>query len=294
MGSGRWSGSDFNAYAARHTTGRTTAQVFSQDRIDQALDPLKFTMRESRDSEDNPQSNAIIIGLDITGSMSVVLDSMARVGLNTLVTEIYNRKPVTDPHIMCLGIGDIECDGSPIQATQFEADIRIAEQLRKIYLEGGGGGNDHESYALAWYLAAACTSIDCMEKRNKKGYLFTVGDECPTPRLLVRHIQRVMKVCPQTDLTGAEALEMARRKYHVYHVIVAEGSFARDNMERVRQEWTHLLGQKALVLTHHQNLAELIVSAIQVNEGASIDDVIGSWSGPAQDTVRRSLRQLRV
>ncbi|HAO33838.1 MAG TPA: hypothetical protein DCQ84_12920, partial [Candidatus Competibacteraceae bacterium] len=57
--------------------------------------------------------------------------------------------------------------------------IRIARQLRRLWLEKGGGGNACESYTLPWYFAATHTAIDCFEKRGKKGYLFTVGDEEP-------------------------------------------------------------------------------------------------------------------
>lgn len=62
----------------------------------------------------------------------------------------------------------------------FEADIRIARQLEKLWLEKGGGGNCCESYTLPWYFAALHTAIDWFEKRGQKGYLFTVGDELPT------------------------------------------------------------------------------------------------------------------
>ena len=80
-----------------------------------------------------------------------------------MVEEILARKPVSDPHILCMGIGDVLCDQAPLQVTQFEADIRIAEQLEKLWLEKGGGGNSCESYNLPWYFAAMHTAIDCFE-----------------------------------------------------------------------------------------------------------------------------------
>jgi len=43
--------------------------------------------------------------------------------------------------------------------------------MEKIYLERGGGGNNHESYAAAWLFGATRTSIDCFEKRGKQGVI---------------------------------------------------------------------------------------------------------------------------
>ena len=181
MGSGRWDSTTWASYSTRNVTNKTVHEIYDRRAIHPELDPKNIVVRESRDSVDNNNSNAIIIALDVTGSMSMVLHAIIK-KLNTLVTEIHSRQPVTDPHIMFMGIGDVRAgDRAPLQCTQFEADIRIAEQLKNIYLEGGGGGNDFESYALAWYFAAMHTSIDCFEKRNKKGYLFTIGDEGPTP-----------------------------------------------------------------------------------------------------------------
>lgn len=295
MGSGRWSDSDWRDYAARASYGsRSTHDIFNARGLDKSLDPRGVKMRESRDSNDNPNSTALIVALDVTGSMGCVLDAMARQGLNTLCTEVYTRKPVTDPHIMCMGIGDVEAgDRAPLQVTQFEADLRIAQQLEKIYLEGGGGGNSFESYALAWHFAARHTSIDCMEKRGKKGYLFTIGDEEPTPRLSARDIERVLGYRPQQDVRIDQLLTEVSRKYEIFHVVVEEGSHFRAAGPRVTEQWNRAIGQRALHLPDHTRLAEVIVSAIQINEGANTDDVVRSWDGSTAMVVARATRMMQ-
>src|SRR5271157_1484309 len=138
MGGGRWDDKTWKNYATTNNYDtKTKDEIFTSKKVAPELDPKGVKIRESRDSADNPKSNAIIVALDVTGSMGCVIDAMARAGLNTLCTEIYTRKPVIDPHIMAMGIGDVECDEGPLQVTQFEADIRIAEQLEKLWLEGG-------------------------------------------------------------------------------------------------------------------------------------------------------------
>ena len=147
MGSGRWDSSTWASYSSRNVVNKPVHEIYSRRGIHSDLDPKNINVRESRESSDNNSSNAIIIALDVTGSMSMVLNAIIK-NLNTLVSEIHSRQPVTDPHIMFMGIGDVRMgDRAPLQCTQFEADIRIAEQLQNIYLEEGGGGNQFESSA---------------------------------------------------------------------------------------------------------------------------------------------------
>jgi hypothetical protein len=292
MGHSRWSDDDWKGYSTK-TAAKSTAEIFSKSCIDKGLDPLGIKLRESRDSAANPLSNAIIVGLDVTGSMGYVLDTMARQGLKTLVTEIYDRKPVTDPHIMCMGIGDCEAgDRAPLQATQFESDIRIATDLEKVYLEKGGGGNNFESYTLPWYFAALHTSIDCFEKRGKKGYLFTVGDEEAPPRLRASDIARVLGDKPQSDLSSQDLLATVSRTYEVFHVVVEEGSYFRQRPARVLASWGALLGQRVLRLADHTKLAEVIVSAIQITEGADAGRIAASWDGSTGVVVAEAVKGL--
>ena len=59
--------------------------------MDKDLNPFGIAVRESRDSDLNPQSNAIIVGLDVTGSMGMIADALARKGLGTMVEEILAK-----------------------------------------------------------------------------------------------------------------------------------------------------------------------------------------------------------
>lgn len=299
MGQGRWDSSQWDSYSTTHVKGKSTRQVFSRGSIQSEMDPKNITVRESRDSDDNPNSTALIVALDVSGTMSSVIDSLARKGLNTLCEEVYDRKPITDPHIMCMGVGDADYgmsgsgygDEAPLQVTQFEADIRIAEQIQQIYLEGNGGGNGFESYHLPWYFAAMNTEIDCYEKRGKKGYLFTIGDEYPPDKLRAASIERVFGTSIRNDISTIDALAMAQEKYHVFHVVIEEGSHARSHSD-TKKRWQELLGERVISLADHEKLAEAVVSIIQVTEGANKDDVIDSWDGSTAVVVKQALGSL--
>lgn len=278
MGSGRFTANDWDRYASRNVTNKTATTgasgIYTSSSLAQSLDP-KGVNRESRDSVDNPNSTAVLIGLDVTGSMQHVLSAMMRTSLPTLAKEIYDRKPISDPHLAFMGIGDALCDRSPFQVTQFEADIRIAEQLKEIWLEEGGGGNGEEGYALAYYFADRHTSIDCFEKHDRKGFLFTIGNDGPTTKVSRRHAKEIFGDDISEDITGEALLKQVSRKYEVFHLHLTDSY----GSEQVFKKWRDLLGERAIKLTDHTKMAEVIVSLLQVLAGEDKDKVTKSWDG---------------
>ena len=296
MGGGRFSSSDWASYS--HSSGidsATTADHIYTKKASEVHDdflPINIKMRESCDSVDNPNSTPISIWLDVTGSMGSVLTSCAK-SLGTLFEEIYSRKPVSDPHIMFGGIGDVECDQYPVQVTQFEADIRIAEQMKDIYFERGGGGNSYESYSAAWYFCAAHTAIDSLIKRGKKGYLFTLGDEEPTHVLSKNDIKEFFGDDVQHDYSSKELYEMVSKKYEVYHLIIEEGSHCRYYGDKVRSAWTDIIGQRAIPVSDHTKISEIIVSILEVEAGKkNKEEVINSWDGSTSIAVAKAIKDL--
>jgi len=292
MGSGRWDPRQWARYSQAHIHNKSatkgTGGIYTSTSLKDLLNPYKV-IRESCDSADNPNSTPIIIGLDVTGSMTRVLDAMARQGLPTLAEEIYNRKPVSDPHIMFMGIGDAFCDRAPLQITQFEADIRIAEQLTDLWLEEGGGGNGSEGYALAWYFAAYHTKCDAINKRGKKGYLFTVGDDGPTPFITKEQIKHIFGDDVSEDIDAKALLQVVSRDWEVFHLTVEEGHTA---SEAVKNRWKQLLGERAVTLADHTKMGEVIVSLLQVLAGVDKDTVANSWDGSTAIVVRQAISDL--
>ncbi|MDX2027789.1 MAG: hypothetical protein SFW62_04055 [Alphaproteobacteria bacterium] len=286
MGGSRFSDSDWGSYSSTAKT-RTIHQTFARGSMKStndprtSFDPTTIAVRESRDSKENPNSTPIILAFDVTGSMGEIPYYFVKEALGKLMKEIYDRKPVSDPHIMCMAVGDARTDHAPLQVTQFEADIRIAKQLEDLYLEGNGGGNHGESYNLPWYFAATKTSTDSFEKRGKKGLLFTIGDEPPVMHLTKGQIREFVGGEASRDLTSEEILTMVRKQYDVFHIIVEQGAGLREYGEQaVVGGWSKLLGEgHVLRLSDYTKLSEVTISAIQVNAGADKDAVVKSWSG---------------
>jgi len=288
MGSGSWQASDWSSYSKTKST-QTRAQVFSQSGVHKEMDPLGVITRESRDSDSHLESNAIIVALDVTASMGHIPETMVKDNLGVLVNEILDRKPVNDPQIMFMGVGDAYCDRAPLQVGQFESDITMTHWLEKIYLEYGGGGNGGESYMLPWYFAGMHTSIDCFEKRKKKGYLFTIGDENFHPSLTKEQIKQFCGDDVERDMTAQELLTLAERTFNVYHLMVTESMSC---TQPIQDNWRKLLGERAIKLDDHKCLSEVIVSILQVNSGMDVDDVIKTWTGDTSLVVANAIKDI--
>ena len=289
MGQGRWDSAAFNSFQGAHTAGRTRAQVFTASSLPAQFDPSKFAVRESRDSAANPLSTPIQIYGDVTGSMGAIAERLIRRELDTVMQEIHRRKPVTDPHILVGATGDAFSDRGPLQMTQFEADVRLADQLKDIWLEGNGGGNEGESYLLAHYAAAMKVSTDSFEKRGRKGFLFTIGDEPAHRKLTKEQIKAVFGIDSERDLTAEDCLAMAARSTEVFHVVLKNVGYASGRLSRVLDTWKSLLGERVLVLDDETKVAETIVSTLQVMAGESVSTVASSWSGSTAVTVANAI-----
>lgn len=294
MGSGAWSSKDWKEYTRSkgYTDHSTVRDMYHAVTIKESMNPKNISFRESCDSEEHPESIPIILGLDVTGSMGRVLETVAK-KLNLLITEIYNRRPVKDPQVMIMAFGDVEYDRYPLQVSQFESDIRIAEQLHEIYFERGGGGNSGESYTLPWYFAARHTKLDSYEKRKKKGYLFTIGDEPYLNILSRKAVERFIGDKISEDLSANELLIEVSRQYEVYHLMIEEGDgMYADRAENVITSWIDLLGQRAVRVSDCTKLPEIIVSILELEEGKEAGKIIKSWDKSTALVVQNAIHGL--
>ena len=258
----------FSSRATRATSlgydTKSAQEIFTSKSINNAMDPSGIDVRESRDSEEHPNSLAIVLALDVTGSMGSIPHHLVKEGLPTIMDGII-QKGIKDPQMLFLGIGDHECDRAPLQVGQFESSDELLDKwLTDIYLEGGGGGNDGESYMLAWHLAANHTSIDCFEKRKEKGYLFTVGDEHTLKELPSHALKKIMGSSQADSTTAAELLDKAREQYNVYHLHVMEGCNGRR--QDVMDGWKQLMGEDNLILVEkHRDIPGIVADIVTKN-----------------------------
>lgn len=235
-------------------------EIFTQRTIHNEMSPRNAQLRESCDSSDHPESIAIILGLDVTGSMRSIPHQLVKDGLPHIMGNIIQRG-INDPQLLFLGIGDHECDRHPLQVGQFESSDELLDKwLTTVYLEGGGGGNEGESYHLAWYFAGNHTKIDCFEKRKKKGFLFTIGDEPCLKTLSRNSVENIMGNVHYDEISSVELLDNARKMYHVYHLHVKQGS--NGNSQKVMDGWKQLMGDNLIIVEDYEDISKIIPDLI--------------------------------
>ena len=224
MGSGSFTTTSFKAYSTSRgrtvdakgtVTSNSLQDFYTQTKIHKDLKPYKV-VRECCDSEEHPNTIPVIIGLDVTGSMGRACVKTAQ-SLNTIITSLYDK--FNDIEFMIMGIGDLAYDHAPIQASQFESDVRIAEHLDKVYMEHGGGGNGFESYTAAWYFGLHHTKLDCW-KRGKKGIIITMGDEPLNPYLPKYPLEKITGDNLEADVETKDLYELTKEKFDIYHIAI--------------------------------------------------------------------------
>jgi hypothetical protein len=283
--------------SARHATGRPhfghdhAVRTGKARGVHATVDPLKLKdgPRESRDSAEHPLSLPIAVIFDVTGSMGgipVILQEK----LALLMDVIIARANIADPQILVGAVGDSLCDRFPFQVGQFESDNRFDEQLRNLILEGGGGGQDMESYGLAYRFAARHTVTDAFEKRGKKGYFVTIGDEKPWPHVTAAEIEGIFGIAGQADEAVEDLIAKARERWELFHIFPTQA--AHGGNDAIKGRWRELLGERVIMLNEAELVCETIAGLVHMLETSHdldkvMDDV--GLKGARRDSVKNAL-----
>ena len=285
MGSGRYdSGTYTRSATLRASTGRKDFEYTeSATKVHPTLDPLRINSKpfgklESRDNEEHPNSTAVVISFDVTGSnrSNAVV---AQKKLNALMDGLAAVIP--DPQVAAWANDDWMVQGTRnlgavMQMAEFESDNRVDEHLRNIILVGNGGGNDHESYDAVLYGAAYKTVLDCIEKRGRRGYLFMYADE-PFPYTCdPKMIKDVFGDKVKEPIKIETLIADSRKLYNVY-VLWPENGYP-----HARDQYVKLFGKEFVIeLQSPEMIVEACVGRVQVDaekEAAAAAAVKGTVS----------------
>ncbi len=285
MGYGSYSASDWTKLknSRQLSNDKSVEEVFTRRSCEPKFDPKYIETRECFDSDDHPDTTPIVVGLDVTASMGYLAVKVATEALNELITKLYSTGAVKDPSLMCAAYGDFS-DASPLQVTQFESDIRIAEQLLDIYFESHGYGEVVPT--CLWEFLSRHTNIDAINKRNEKGFVFTIGDEAA---IRENDIDGTMKrvIGDTTDYGSREAvLKELQQKFYAFHIMIGKRNHKNEK----------LLPGHTINISREEigNIPEIIISTIQLQKGKELDEVVNQWEELDRPAIRAALSQLSL
>jgi len=278
MGGGYHDADATRSYVTRTTaSGRTMAHAAAVERrevearVHPNLDPKRankagVVIRESFDNTDHPNSVPIAIFFDTTGSMSGKPLEFIKV-LPELMETLNGKNLVTDPQLLFGAVNDATtmCI-APLEVGQFESGNQMDDVLSNILVsQGGGGGTLEESYDLAFYFMARKATLDCLTKRNKKGYLFMIGDEAVRPFVDKDEVKEYIGDNLQEDIPIETILTELREKFNVYWLFPA--GTANYTNPTVQRRLTEMFGQNLIRLQNSGELCARIAATVAVGEG---------------------------
>jgi hypothetical protein len=255
------------------------------------LNKAGAVIRESRDSDNHPESLAIAVILDVTGSMDEV-PGMIQSALMKLMSLLISDGGVAHPQILIGATGDANCDRIPLQMGQFESDAKIEDDLTGLVLEAGGGGQDMETYELPMYFLARKTSIDCWDKRQQKGFVFLIGDENPYPEVDKHQVQQLIGDTLELNLKTIDIVSELQQRYEVFYIMPKMTIHYGES--KIVNTWKSLLGEHVLMLDEPNGICELIATTIRLFMN---DDIVSAMSvlntagtsGKVVESVERAL-----
>lgn len=258
-----------------------------------SLDPKKLNtvgikIRECLDSPEHPESLAIVFGLDVTGSMSIIPRQIID-KLPIFFTALLEKGFVKHPAVCFGAIGDGNSDKAPLQVTQFESDIKGFEQLANVWLERGGGGTAAESYELFMYFMGKYSKLDCFDKRGQKGFLFIIGDELATSiapeatrydikpenynwELSKFHVRDIIGDTIESNIPFNKVLETLQEKYEVCWIYPKEASYF-IGYPQIHNHWKNVFGENYYELAKTEEFVELVIMIIAAKLGYSLAEI---------------------
>ncbi len=283
MGHGSYTASDWAKLKTSRqlTEKQNVEEVFVKKDCDPRFNPRHIGTRECFDSEDHPHTTPIVVGLDVTGSMGYLAVKVAKEALNDLIMKLYSTDVIEDPALMCAAYGD-GWDSAPLQVTQFESDIRIAEQLLDLYFENRGNGQVVPT--CLWEFLSRHTNIDAINKQNEKGFIFTIGDSA---KIREDHVSETIATVVGDHIPGASVQSILRevqKKFHVFHIMIGG-----DQNKKI------LNGHKIVIdRSDIELLPAIILGTIAMQKGKTIEEALELSDSIRKSSLINALRQLQL
>lgn len=242
------------------------AKAMSSSHMSDDLSPIKRKL--STDAK-----SPVVVALDVTGSMGdwskIIYDKMPM-----FFGQIMLQGYLKDPAISFAAVGDANCDRAPLQVCDFARGTDLDGWLKKLYLEGGGGGTMQESYELA----AALYAKTSFTAKDAEPIFFFIGDEGFYKRVAAHVAERVLGVDGSID--GDDAMKKLCEKFEVFLVHKVYGG----NDDAITAQWAEAIGrERILKLDDAKAVVDVMLGAIAIISSArDLDGYVVDMEGRDQ------------
>ncbi len=220
------------------------------------------------------RKSPIVVALDGTGSniefARIVYDKAPM-----FFGQIEQQGYLSDFDISFCVVGDAYCDKAPLQVCDFAWGIDCDAQLKKLFLEGYGGGQHTETYELAAYYF----SKYCDMPNAEMPFMFIIGDEAPYPYLGREIVRAQLGEELQADLETRVVFQSLFKHFKGNVFFLQNAYYGVRDMEpnvtyteEIKQEWLKCFGyengQKIRPIHEEKSIVDVILGLIAMTARA--------------------------
>lgn len=213
----------------------------------------------------------IVVNLDVTGSniefARIVYDKAPM-----FYGQIEQQGYLKDFDICFSATGDATCDSSPLQVCDFKKGIELDKELKKIYLESGGGGQLTETYELsAYYLANKCEMPNA-----KTPFAFFIVDEAPYSSLDRDIVKEIIGDSLSEDISSKKVFQNLFNKFNG-NVFIFEnnyqgsGNINSSQTKSINKKWLETVGKQyeshIIPVVEEKSIVDLMLGTIALASG---------------------------
>lgn len=235
----------------------------------------------------------VVYAFDVTGSMDnlpkIIFDKMPM-----MAGQLIEHGYFEDLMISLSAVGDILSDQAPLQVCDFSVIKNLDEWLQRIWLEGNGGGQAHESYELiAYFYARMCE----MPNAKTPVFLFT-GDEGFRENLPADTLRKYFG--GGLENTDAKSIFQELKKKFKGNVFLIHRRYHQDDQDReIVAQWENVLDREKIIkLSNDLAIADVTLGVFVIITGKrTLEEYLSDMKTRGQTAeriaeVRESLREL--
>ena len=281
---GEWKKFDWTAAKSSYdaTAGRSYATAASKGVSKKDLVLEKISSKATR---------PLMIFSDVTGSMgrwpAIMFEKLPY--LDHEIRQYLGE----DAETSFCAVGDHISDKYPLQVNEFATGVQLAESLKKLVIEGNGGGQIMESYLVG---ALYCLfNVELSPTQNKPIVIF-IGDESNHP-YVTRDQARDLGISFEEDrFSCQEIFSKLKEKFSPYIILKPYDSSSVSR--EVERHWLSLLGEDRIVKLDKPERVVDVIFGILAKESNKSDyfrkEIEDRQTKDQVDVVYRSLKTLHL